>query len=204
MARRADHTREELKNLILDTAWRIVGREGFDGLTARGIAAEIGYAPGTIYNVFQSMDDLHLQINSRTLDMLYSVLNGAEFSNPSKDTVRNMKAMASQYASFARQHRAYWLMLFSRQFSAGWQAPSWYEEKIERLFEPLENLLKPLFSPRQASKRKMAARTLWASVHGICFLEQTGKVPSVDKREPVGEMTAMLIDAFVKGLSSER
>ena len=39
------------------------------------LADAIGYAPGTIYNVFTSMDALYLQVNGRTLDMLYGILN---------------------------------------------------------------------------------------------------------------------------------
>ncbi len=73
MARRKDHSREELKDLILQAAWKIVGAEGYEGLTARRVAAEIGYAPGTIYNLFASMDDLCQQLCGRTLDDLYGL-----------------------------------------------------------------------------------------------------------------------------------
>ena len=38
MARRSDHTREELKNLILEESWKIIEKQGFEGLTARCIA----------------------------------------------------------------------------------------------------------------------------------------------------------------------
>ena len=58
MARRSDHSRDELKALILDCAREIAEEEGLRGLTARRIATEIGYAPGTIYNLFSNLDDL--------------------------------------------------------------------------------------------------------------------------------------------------
>lgn len=67
MARRSDHTRDELRTLILEAAWSIIGQENAEGLTARRVASEIGYAPGTVYNLFESMDDLILNINLRTL-----------------------------------------------------------------------------------------------------------------------------------------
>src|SRR5690606_8831987 len=131
-------------------------------------------------NLFESMDDLYLQINARTLDTLYEVLNSAECNDQNKTPVQNMKKMAVLYMEFARAYRPYWLMLFSHKLPEGRKAQAWYQEKVDRLFDPLENLLKPLFKPQQDKKRKMAARVLWSSVHGLCFLQETGKIALVD------------------------
>jgi AcrR family transcriptional regulator len=203
MARRADHTREELKNLILEAAWKITGAEGFEGLTARRIAAEIGYAPGTIYNIFESMDDLYLQICGRTLDRLYEVLGSPECNNPRHDPLRNMKTMAALYMKFAREYRPYWLMLFSHRMPESRKTDPAHQEKVDRLFEPLEGLLQSYFSPRQERKRKMAARVLWSSVHGLCFLQETGKIEVVGgKADITAEMSSYLIETFVAGVKT--
>lgn len=203
MARRSDHTREELKALIIEKSWEIVGRDGFEGLTARRVAADIGYAPGTIYNIFKSMDDLYLQINSRTLDALYEVLSSAACNDAKKTPVRNMKKMAGLYMDFARAYRPYWLMLFSHRLPEGRKARDWYQEKIDRLFHPLEKLLQPLFSAGQNRKRKMAARVLWASVHGLCFLQETGKIPLVGGKAAAEDMADYLVDTFVAGIKRD-
>lgn len=200
MARRSDHSREELKDLILETSWKIVGSQGFEGLTARRVATEIGYAPGTIYNLFKSMNDLYLQINGRTLDLLYETLAAPVCNDPKKEPSTNMVKMASQYMNFAKEYRPYWLMLFSHQMPEGRKSQKWYEEKIDRLFTPLENLLEPFFTPRQGKKRKMAARILWSSVHGLCFLQETGKIALVDGQSSAEDMAKYLIDTFIAGL----
>ncbi len=202
MARRKDHTRDELKNLALDSAWRIVGKEGFEALTARRVASDIGYAPGTIYNLFESMDDLYLAINSRTLDLLYEVLASPACNDPSKSPVRNMKSMAALYMAFARDYRPYWLMLFSHRLPEGRKSEAWYQMKIDRLFTPLETFLHPLYPARQKKKREMAARALWSSVHGLCFLQETGKIPLVGGRAPAGELADYLIDTFIAGIKA--
>ena len=204
MARRSDHTREQLKDLILETSWKITGREGFGGLTARRVAGEIGYAPGTIYNVFESMDDLYMQVNARTLDDLYGALGSYACNDPKKSPVENMKAMAALYMQFARDRRPYWLMLFSHRLADGRQVPAWLQEKIDRLFVPLENLLRPLFGAGQDKKRKIAARVLWSSVHGLCLLQETGKIGLVGGDEVAAEMTDYLIDTFVAGIGKAR
>ncbi len=199
MARRQDHTRDQLKDMILETAWGIVGKDGLEGLSARRIATDIGYTPGTIYNIFESMDDLYLHVNGRTLDRLYDELNGAACNDPTKTPVQNMKTMARLYMAFAQEYRPYWVMLFSHRLPEGRQMEDWYREKIDRLFDPLEALLKPLFAPKQGRKRKMAARVLWSSVHGLCFLHEMGKAHLVGGESPV-DMSSYLIDTFTKGL----
>lgn len=199
MARRSDHTRAQLKDMILQASWQIVGAEGFEGLSARRIAADIGYAPGTIYNLFPSLDALYLEVNARTLDMLYNVLSDPACNDPKKTPVENMKTMAGRYMAFAHQNRTYWLMLFSHRMPEGQAVGDWYQEKIDRLFEPLENLLRPLFSPGQDQKRKMAARVLWSSVHGLCFLQETGKIHVVGEKAS-DSAASYLIDTFVAGI----
>ena len=199
MARRSDHTRDQLKEMILETSWEVVGKEGFEGLSARRVANDIGYAPGTIYNVFESMDDLYLQVNGRTLDMLYDVLNGPACNDPKKTPIQNMNKMAELYMAFTHEYRPYWLMLFSHRMPESRKLEDWYQEKIDKLFDPLENLLQPLFPEKQNEKRKMAARVLWSSVHGLCFLQETGKIHLVGGKAPT-DMAHYLINTFVAGI----
>jgi AcrR family transcriptional regulator len=199
MARRADHTRTELEALILDTANLIIGRDGPEGLTARRLAEAVGYAPGTIYNVFSSMEEVYLRINARTLDRLYALLSGPVCRDAKRTPVQNLKRMAVLYRNFAREERRYWLMLFSQNLPVSRHEQDWYQQRVDRLFHPLEELLTPFFGARQERRRRMAARILWASTHGLCFLEETGKMPAV---EGAGfeDLSAMLIEGFIRGI----
>ncbi|MCK5375065.1 MAG: TetR/AcrR family transcriptional regulator [Alphaproteobacteria bacterium] len=201
MARRNDHSREELKTMIINSSWKIVSKHGLEGLTARRIAQDIGYAPGTIYNLFNSMEDLYLSLNAKTLDLLYDVLNDSTCNDPQKKPLQNMKIMAKHYMDFAQEYRPYWLMLFNLEITEDRIDTTWYSEKIDRLFSPLETLLSPYFSPKQTKKREMAARVLWASIHGLCFLQETGKIALVSKQNNTLDIADYLIDTFIKGLS---
>lgn len=203
MARRSDHTREELKALILEESWKIIEEDGFDGLTARKIAQNIKYAPGTIYNLFSSMDELYLQLNAKTLDLLLMVLNEPNCHNPNIAAIENMKAMAHNYMNFAATYRPYWLMLFNLKVTENRTDANWYHEKVGQLFTPLERLLEPYFSPTQKEKRKIAARVLWASVHGLCFLQETGKIAIISNQDNAPDMAGYLINTFIAGIEKE-
>ena len=58
MARRSDHSREELREMALAATEEIIDQQGLAGLTARKVAAGIGYTVGTLYLVFRNLDDL--------------------------------------------------------------------------------------------------------------------------------------------------
>ncbi len=203
MARRSDHTRDELKDIILSASWDIVKKDGFAGLTARHIAKDINYAAGTIYNVFPAMDDLYLAVNGMTLDKLYAVLSSPDCTAHSAPPIQNIKKMAHLYRDFTKTYKPHWLMLFTYTLPDGKKAPEWYQAKVTRLFAPLETLLKPYYTQKPDRHRKMAARILWASVHGLCFLEETGKTPLITPQDSLSEMTGYLIDCFVAGIESK-
>lgn len=202
MARRTDHTREELKELIITAAWQIIETEGASGLTARKLATAIGYAPGTIYNLFQSMDALYLAINKIILGKLHDVLSSPACHDPNKTPIENMKHMAYLYRGFAQDHKQHWLMLFTHSLTDGHGIPEWYQDEITTLFSPLENLLRPYFANDQSRELKMATRVLWSSVHGLCFLEETGKIALIDDGETAPNMASYLIDNFIAGLEA--
>ena len=68
MARRKDHSHEQLHTMATDAARELAEEEGLRGITARRIADKIGYSAGTLYNVFENLDDLIVHLNGSTLD----------------------------------------------------------------------------------------------------------------------------------------
>lgn len=195
MARRKDHTRKELESLILSASCALMEKGGFGKVTARAIADKIGYTPGTIYNVFKSMDDIALHINAQTLDALHEKMSTLATR---KSTLESMKAMAAAYMDFARAHRPYWLMLFAHAADPKRKMPKWYQDKVDKLFEPLENLLAS--DIKNAKKRQAMARTLWSSVHGICYLQESGKIPIVAGATTATTMANDLIENYMRGV----
>ena len=201
MGRRKDHSREMLEQMIIESAWKIVGDAGGAAVTARRIAADIGYTPGTIYNVFRSMDDVILRINGRTLDELYTILSDVSLQNQADTPVTRMKAMARRYLKFAQDYRPYWLLLFHQGNTPPIAQADWYADKVCRLFLPLEQILTPFFAASHTELLEDAARTLWASVHGICYLQETGKIDFAYQKPDTTKLMDHLIDTYMAGLN---
>jgi AcrR family transcriptional regulator len=200
MARRSDHTKDELKGLILKTSIDIVKNEGFKKLTARRLAKDIGYTPGTIYNVYESMDGLYFAIKACTLKKLLEAINITSTKSKITD---NMKDMAKSYMNFAHTNRELWLMVFSQSSSHDETTPDYYKELVTEQFAPLEKMLEPLIQNNQSKDKAKAARALWATVHGICLMKETNKLSLLNNSDAF-QIIEYMIDKFVAGIENTK
>lgn len=179
MARRSDHTAEELKTLAIDKAIEIIDTSGLAGLSARRVTAAMGYTVGTLYHAFGDLETFLLHVNARILDEWYQDLQ-AGLKRSRKDP---LLYLTDSYLAYARRHRDRWVMLFSDGGSdAPRPMPPWYAEKITRLFHLLENALRPHLAAGEDPAE--TARLLWASIHGICVLSLTGKLDITGASKP--------------------
>jgi len=175
MARRKDHSPEELKGLIRAAAQYIIKNKGLKGLTARSLARQVGYAPGTIYNVYKDMDALIAEINFVTLDRLQKAcLSRIEGMPPSFAKVR---ALAYAYVDFAHDNARAWESIFTRPRKASRPArlSKAYRQKLLDLFLMIETVLKECLKA-PSSKAHSDARLLWACLHGITLLTLDGRL----------------------------
>ena len=194
MGRRSDHSRDELYAMALKAARDIAEEEGLRGLTTRRIAQEIGYTVGTLYNVFENLDDLILHLNGTTLDDLYEVCSKVRLDEESEAAVL---ALAESYVRFIREHPKRWSILFEHHLPDGRELPEWHHEKVSRLLGLLEQALAPLFAPGQEAERHHSARVLWASLYGIGALESVSKL---GQNVSVESLSESLFSNFLAGL----
>lgn len=173
MARRSDHTREELMHLAVRLGGARIEAQGYAHFSARALAQDMGYSVGTLSHVFGNIDGLILQINANTLDFFYDfIVQRLEHARADSDPLRSI---AFAYLAFAREHRFRWLALY--EHAPIREVPDWYLDKLARFFTLVEQALNRE-TPEQAITPAMqrSARLLWAGVHGICLLSLTEKL----------------------------
>lgn len=183
--------------MALAAAERIVDDEGFAGLSARKIAGRIGYTVGTLYLVFENIDELILHVNARTLDSLYGALREASAEGTLPEA--RVLALARAYIGFASRHTRQWGMLYEHRLPEGVKVPEWYREKVARSFALVEEAIRPLV--KDAKNVGPVARALWAGVHGVCLLGLTDKLDVVGAGS-VQVLVETLVANFLKGLAS--
>lgn len=199
MARRHDHSREEIRQMALDAAEAIVATQGYKGLSARKVTSAINYTVGTLYLVFENLDDLVLQINGRTLDRLFDWLlaRRGKTGTPRDELL----GLANAYIDYAEAETPRWNMLFEYITEKGNALPDWYLIKLGKVFGLAEEALKPLADHRAELEVEQAARVLWASVHGICTLKIRQRM-DLAGGQSTEQMAHMLIDNFLRGFKA--
>ncbi len=195
MGRRNEHTRDELREIGLRAAEELVAAHGLAGLSARKVAARIGYTVGRLYMVFRNLDDLIAQMNERTLDALYARLAAAVGDRPPAAAIQ---ALAQAYLHFALFETHRWLALYQHRMPEGRSVPQSFTEKVARMFELVQHHVALLCPRRSPEDVALAARALWSGIHGVCMLSLDRKLETVGGR-PIQEVATSLLDNYLAG-----
>lgn len=172
MARRNDHTREELISLTLKASMEFLDKHSHHQLSLRKIATMIGYVPSTLVNVFGSYNLLLLHVVAKTLDNLAqeSKLAVKQCSDPKKALYK----LAYCYHDFALKHPHRWQLIFQHNMH-GEPLPEWQSQRINAMTSMLEGLLHLITPHRRDDEIIRSSRVLWAGVHGITLLSVDDK-----------------------------
>ena len=200
MARNTQIRRQKIFENALDSAKLIAESEGLAGLTARHIATDAGCSVGTLYNVFDNLDTLILNLNGRTFDALHEELARVEAGD---DPLSAARALVTSYLRFVRDNGTLWNVVFEHVWPADFPLPDWYHEKIRRLLSLLARALAPLFPAGREALNEQAAIVLWSGLHGINSLAAGGKLGIVTA-ESVTDLSESLVANFVTGLQHRR
>ena len=195
MARRSEHSQQEIKDMVLNAAETIVVEEGFDKLKVRKIAMEIGYTVGSIYMVFNNMTDLIMHVKGRTLDDISEQLTAVDKTGDAEQTIA---LLAKTYLLFAQQNFNRWRMIFEHQLTEDQTVPDWYQQKVNQLFKGIELQFKMLSDKHSEEQSKQAAHALWCGAHGICTLSLTGKLDLIGG-DKIEDTVDLLVNSFIQG-----
>ncbi|MEQ1739670.1 MAG: TetR/AcrR family transcriptional regulator [Methyloglobulus sp.] len=192
MARRGHHTLEQIKNMVLVAAEDLVVEGGLTQLRVRNIAVKIGYTVGSIYMVFESMDDLILHVKGRTLDALAEQMEQVQGSTAEQ----RLEELASVYIKFASQNFNRWSMVFDHHLPEGIVIPDWYQKKVDNVYGKFEAQFAMLSPELTHTQRRQTALAFLGGIHGVCVFmlsTQLGGLNELDLEESV----ILLIRRFI-------
>jgi AcrR family transcriptional regulator len=181
MVRQSNHY-AVLRERLIDAAERAIAANGLAGLRARDLARESGCAVGTIYNVFEHLDELILCVGLRTLALLDAALGATRLARPYgsiEDAADDLVRLALAYLEFAAEHTARWRALFDHRMSEARPLPQWFVDQQHALFAQVERPLVTLLPELDPDARRTLARTLFSAVHGIVALGLEEKLESL-------------------------
>ncbi len=196
MGRRGDHGRDELKRMIVNSAIEILEESGFGELSARKVSSRIGYTVGTLYNIFENIDDLLLHVNAFTIDSIYNRFT--KIIEKNKNSAELIKLLARDFIDFSNKNFALWSVLFEHRITTLPEFPKWYVEKITRMFSLVEKIVEEKFSilPKDSPE---VTKVIWCGLHGICALSIRGKLDTVGANS-ANNLADIFIDNYTSGI----
>ncbi|MEI9953581.1 MAG: TetR/AcrR family transcriptional regulator [Pseudomonadota bacterium] len=101
----------DLRRVLLETAVRVVEKEGVAGLNLKAVADRAGVSTGAPYHHFQSRELLLAAIAEQGLTLLVQEMQrSAEAASPEADV--QLEAMGRGYIRFAIGHRGHFRVMF--------------------------------------------------------------------------------------------
>lgn len=195
MGRRPKHSKAEFREIAIAAARAIIDEEGISSLNVRAIAARMGCSVGTIYNIFEGLEELVAAINAETLDGLHEMLLGTPVTgNPEAD----LHVLLGRYIEFVQANESSWNMLFEERLPEAGATPVWYLEKVAELFTMLERMLQPLFGEGETEELTRAVRLLWIGMHGVWSLNASGHLPIISG-DSLENIARDMVDVFLAG-----
>jgi AcrR family transcriptional regulator len=189
--RASDFSRDE----ILDAARSLFVDRSYDAVTIRGIAAEIGCAPGTIYLHFADKAEILNTLCEETFARLGQRLTAIEHDDD--DPLECLRRGGRAYLQFALDHPSHYLVTFVMRN----KAPG---TKLEAGLRCFGNLVRMVTRCVQAGQLRVTSaeevsQVIWAALHGLAALLIThSEFPFVEQSRLIERHLDVLIAGIRK------
>ena len=192
MGRRSDHTRDELRALVIREAHRHLAEVGFIRFSAREVAKRIGYSIGTIYNVFGSLDALMIAVNTRTF-ALWADHVARHLDRAGDDRIG---VLVEAYFSFAQTNPNLWTAIYEHRLPPDMPMPEDDARERGRLTRMIQTEVASALARPADETVAALTRSLIASVHGHCSFAVTGAFALLGETDPVASALARVREAI--------
>jgi AcrR family transcriptional regulator len=196
-AARQQKVREEIRRVILEAALELFVEQGYDHVSIRTLATNVGYSPAAIYRYFPSKDDIFFALAEEGLRLLNA---GDPANTPSADPLADIRATAQRFYDFSKEQPQLFALIFldmrvprigAEYGRFEFMGPIWQqlEARVVRCIEAglLPRTLEPF----------VALRILSAPIFGLAAQEISGRL---EADENVDALVHDVIEVTIAGL----
>lgn len=190
---RAPERRERRKQDILDTASRLFVQKGYESVTLRAIAEELGYAHAALYRYFPDKFSVLAEICRQTFAQLLTEVS--ELQSRPGDRQEVLFVTSKHFVAFALKHPHHFRTVFMG--SGDWrkvQSGQYIDAVGRECFAALVQTFRAAWVSRHKTDGLLQAHTWWVSLFGTAqvFLA-SGEDANLSDRQSLLElqMTAL-------------
>ncbi len=157
----------DLRQALIDEAWRQVDREGPDSLSLSQLAKSLGVSQPAPYRHFPDRGALLAALATRGFQEFTASLKAAAHAAPKGAA---LSRMAQAYVEFGTRRRGVYRLMFASPILI--EASDAALKVVAR--GSFELLIATLETPVDAARRQQRALRIWVGLHGIVMLANQG------------------------------
>ncbi|HET9279355.1 MAG TPA: TetR/AcrR family transcriptional regulator [Flavitalea sp.] len=184
--------KEEVRAAILDTAWQLVKKEGWQQLSIRKIADAIEYSVPVIYDHFENKEAILFEIGKQGFQLLSKKMQQAKDKHT--DPAEQLKAMADAYWNFAFKNKEYYQLMFGLGMPCCEVEKNMPEKTYFRnlVMGSIDEIIKKNKVP--AKNACLKYHTFWSVIHGLISMKMMRGSDAPD------DLNKMVLDDAVEGI----
>lgn len=188
--------KEEMRNSILQAAWKLVLAEGWQSLSIRKIADAIEYSVPVIYSHFENKDAILMEFTREGFQLLTRSVTEARDKANSVD--HQLEMMAQAYWNFAFNNQEYYQLMFGLGIPTCEMVNSMAEVKMftNTMMQVLKQAIAQSRHPE--SDHWLKFHTYWSILHGLVSIQMIGQQSISDPRNQLVLQDA--VSGFIKTL----
>jgi AcrR family transcriptional regulator len=159
---------EEIRNAIIKAALDVANSNGWDAVTVRRVADEIGYAAPIIYQYFSSKKAMLRAIAEEGYEQLGNEIRQAA-NITETDSAQRFRAIGMAYYTFAKRNLPVYQLMHEPLLYGEPDEPMVSADTLfEFMCQEMNTLAGKSLSPKEAVTRTFQA---WATMHGLIMIE---------------------------------
>jgi len=198
IAERKQRQREEVYASILQAAWQLVEKEGWQALSIRKIADAIEYSVPVIYDHFENKEAILTVFTKRGFNLLSDELLKAKADHETPAT--QLEAMAYAYWNFAFSNPQYYQLMYGMGMP-GCDAVGSMPE-LQRFTGSLKDVIEKML-PDSNDKGNLVflkLNSFWSMLHGLVSINMLGKKETPHEHDMGIMILKDFIKSFINGL----
>lgn len=163
---------EQFRDSLCEAATRLFAQKGYEGVTMRALAAELGCSPMTPYRYFENKDEIFEAVRRAGFDRFADALRAARDSTD--DHLGKMRALCRGYIQFGLDEPHAYRIMFELDPPEGTHPPD--EDEADSWFVMRDCVSDAVADGALRGDPDTLAHLYWSSVHGLVALHLAGKL----------------------------
>ena len=184
---------------ICSAASRLFAEQGYDAVTLRAIAVEIGCSPMTPYRYFKDKDEIFASVRAAAFRR-FAAYQAAEIAGITDPTLR-LRALGHAYAGFALEDPDGYRIMFALLQGSAAEHPEVIRDGSSAWALIREAVAQAIAGGVLKGDVDTVAHLFWAGMHGIVSLELAGKL---NLGRDLRVLVEPMLDSLLRGSAADR